>query len=47
LVSAYISQQTKELQTQLRTLNNSLLVAQGKLDNQLSEVDVLIDALNQ
>lgn len=47
LVSAYISQQTKELQTQLRTLNNSLLVAQGKLDNQLSEVDTLIDAINQ
>ena len=47
LVSAYISQQTKELQTQLRTLNNSLLVAQGKLDNQLTEVDTLIDAINQ
>lgn len=47
LVSAYISQQTKELQTQLRTLNNSLLVSQGKLDNQLSEVDTLIDAINQ
>lgn len=47
LVSAYISQQTKELQTQLRTLNNSLLVAQWKLDNQLSEVDVLLDAINQ
>lgn len=47
LVSAYISQQTKELQNQLRTLNNSLLVAQGKLDNQLSEVDTLIDAINQ
>lgn len=47
LVSAYISQQTKDLQTQLRTLNNSLLVAQGKLDNQLAEVDTLIDALNQ
>lgn len=47
LVSAYISQQTKELQNQLRTLNNSLLVAQGKLDNQLSEVDTLIEAINQ
>ena len=47
LVSAYISQQTKELQTQLRTLNNSLLVAQWKLDNQLTEVDALIDAINQ
>ena len=46
LVSAYISQQTKELQTQLRTLNNSLLVAQWKLDNQLSDVDILIDAIN-
>lgn len=47
LVSAYISQQTKELQNQLRTLNNSLLVAQWKLDNQLTEVDTLIDAINQ
>lgn len=47
LVSAYISQQTKELQNQLRTLNNSLLVAQWKLDNQLSEVDTLIDAINK
>lgn len=46
LVSAYISQQTKELQTQLRTLNNSLLVAQWKLDNQLSDVEILIDAIN-
>ena len=47
LVSAYISQQTKNLQTQLRTLNNSLLVSQWKLDNQLSEVDALVDAINQ
>lgn len=47
LVSAYISQQTKGLQTQLRTLNNSLLVAQWKLDNQLTEVDAMIDAINQ
>ena len=47
LVSAYISQQTKELQNQLRTLNNSLLVSQWKLDNQLSEVDTLIDAINK
>lgn len=47
LVSAYISQQTKDLQTQLRTLNNSLLVAQWKLDNQLTEVDTLIDAINE
>ena len=46
LVSAYISQQTKELQNQLRTAQNSLLVAQGKLDNQLADVDVLIDAIN-
>ncbi len=47
LVSAYISQQTKQLQNQLRTAQNSLLVAQWKLDNQLSEVDTLIDAINQ
>lgn len=47
LVSAYISQQTKELQNQLRTANNSLLVAQWKLDNQLTEVDAMIDAINQ
>lgn len=47
LVSAYISQQTKELQNQLRTTQNSLLVAQGKLDNQLADVDTLIDAINQ
>lgn len=47
LVSAYISQQTKGLQNQLRTLNNSLLVAQWKLDNQLTEVDAMIDAINQ
>ena len=47
LVSAYISQQTKELQNQLRTLNNSLLVSQWKLDNQLTEVDAMIDAINQ
>ena len=47
LVSAYISQQTKELQNQLRTAQNSLLVAQWKLDNQLTEVDTLIDAINQ
>lgn len=46
LVSAYISHQTKQLQTQLRTAQNSLLVAQWKLDNQLSEVETLIDALN-
>ena len=46
LVSAYISQQTKELQNQLRTAQNSLLVAQGKLDNQLADVDTLIDAIN-
>ena len=46
LVSAYISQQTKELQNQLRTAQNSLLVAQWKLDNQLADVDVLIDAIN-
>ena len=47
LVSAYISQQTKELQNQLRTAQNSLLVAQWKLDNQLADVDTLIDAINQ
>lgn len=47
LVSAYISQQTKDLQNQLRTAQNSLLVAQWKLDNQLAEVDTLIDAINQ
>ena len=47
LVSAYISQQTKQLQNQLRTAQNSLLVAQWKLDNQLTEVDTLIDAINQ
>lgn len=47
LVSAYISQQSKELQNQLRTAQNSLLVAQWKLDNQLTEVDTLIDAINQ
>ena len=46
LVSAYISQQTKQLQNQLRTAQNSLLVAQWKLDNQLSEVETLIDAIN-
>ena len=46
LVSAYISQQTKQLQNQLRTAQNSLLVAQWKLNNQLSEVDTLIDAIN-
>lgn len=46
LVSAYISQQTKELQNQLRTAQNSLLVAQGKLDNQLWDVEILIDVIN-
>lgn len=46
LVSAYISNQTKQLQNQLRTAQNSLLVAQWKLDNQLSEVETLIDAIN-
>lgn len=46
LVSAYISQQTKQLQNQLRTAQNSLLVAQGKLDNQLTEVDLMLDAIN-
>ncbi len=46
LVSAYISQQTKQLQNQLRTAQNSLLVAQWKLDNQLSDVETLIDAIN-
>lgn len=46
LVSAYISQQTKDLQNQLRTAQNSLLVAQGKLNNQLTEVETMIDAIN-
>lgn len=46
LVSAYISHQTKQLQNQLRTAQNSLLVAQGKLDNQVSEVEIMIDAIN-
>ena len=46
LVSAYISHQTKQLQNQLRTAQNSLLVAQWKLDNQLSEVETMIDAIN-
>ena len=46
LVSAYISNQTKQLQNQLRTAQNSLLVAQWKLNNQLSEVETMIDAIN-
>ena len=46
LVSAYISQQTKQLQNQLRTAQNSLLVAQGKLNNQLTEVETMVDAIN-
>lgn len=46
LVSAYISHQTKQLQNQLRTAQNSLLVAQGKLNNQLTEVETMIDAIN-
>ena len=46
LVSAYISQQTKDLQNQLRTAQNSLLVAQWKLNNQLTEVETMIDAIN-
>lgn len=46
LVSAYISQQTKDLQNQLRTAQNSLLVAQGKLNNQLTEVETMVDAIN-
>lgn len=46
LVSAYISQQTKQLQNQLRTAQNSLLVAQGKLNNQLTEVETMIDSIN-
>lgn len=46
LVSAYISNQTKQLQNQLRTAQNSLQVAQWKLNNQLWEVDTMIDALN-
>ena len=46
LVSAYISQQTKQLQNQLRTAQNSLLVAQWKLNNQLTEVETMIDAID-
>ena len=46
LVSAYISHQTKQLQNQLRTAQNSLLVAQWKLNNQLTEVETMIDAIN-
>lgn len=46
LVSAYISQQTKQLQNQLRTAQNSLLVAQWKLNNQLTEVETMVDAIN-
>ena len=46
LVSAYISHQTKQLQNQLRTTQNSLLVAQWKLNNQLQEVETLLDALS-
>lgn len=46
LVSAYISQQTKALQNQLRTAQNSLLVAQWKLNNQLTEVETMIDAID-
>lgn len=46
LVSAYISHQTKQLQNQLRTAQNSLLVAQGKLNNQLTEVETMMDAIN-
>lgn len=46
LVSAYISQQTKNLQNQLRTAQNGLLVAQWKLNNQLSEVETMIDSIN-
>lgn len=46
LVSAYISQQTKDLQNQLRTAQNSLLVAQWKLNNQLTEVETMVDAIN-
>lgn len=46
LVSAYISHQTKQLQNQLRTTQNSLLVAQWKLNNQLTEVETMIDAID-
>lgn len=46
LVSAYISHQTKQLQNQLRTAQNSLLVAQWKLNNQLTEVETMIDAID-
>lgn len=43
LVSAYISQQTKHLQRQLMTYQNSLLVEQGKLDNAVDNVKTQLD----
>ena len=43
LVSAYISQQTKHLQRQLMTYQNSLLVEQGKLDNAIDSVKTQLD----
>lgn len=43
LVSAYISQQTKHLQRQLMTYNNSLLVEQGKLDSAVDDVKTKLD----
>lgn len=43
LVSAYISQQTKALQRQLMTYNNSLLVEQGKLDSAVDDVKTKLD----
>lgn len=43
LVSAYISQQTKLLQRQLNTENNSLLTLQGKLDNLLDDAKMELD----
>lgn len=43
LVSAYISQQTKHLQRQLMTYQNSLLVEQGKLDNAVDDVKTQLD----
>jgi len=44
LTSAYISQQTRNLQTQLRTIDNELLVEQWKLSSQMEEVDTILDA---
>lgn len=47
LLSAYIWQQTKYLQNNLRTANNELMVEQWKLDNYMSEMDMVLDAFYQ